>query len=272
MPRLPRADWYDLTRDKNWDLTYVTEDEAFPPQLSNGFGVPMHDWWAWDEPYKLAYTEYVHNQAGKDQGLFSVNNVVGRSGIFDNLDPGWKAAVVAHYGAIAVAWRNMATFGCLDETRHGQLQTYFPYQALAKEPRLDWAHKAYHTNEWGIIAARHLFDDMFSANDAVSMAIQLTFTFETGFTNQQFLGMASDAMKVGDLDFGALISSIQTDEARHAQQGEPTLKVLTAAGKADIAQNLLDRMFWRAWKLFALLTGLAMDYYTPLEHRTHSFK
>ena len=31
-------------------------------------------------------------------------------------------------------------------------------------------------------------------------------------------------------------------------------------------------MFWRAWKIFSLLTGLSMDYYTPLEHRTHSFK
>ncbi len=291
MPALPRSEWYDLTRDMNWDLTYVTEDEAFPPALSNSFGVPAEDWWTWDEPYKIAYTEYVHNQAGKDQGLFSVNNVVSRSSIFENLDPGWKAAILAHYGAIAVAeyqasigearmarfgraaaWRNMATYGTLDEMRHGQLQTYFPYQALNKEPRLDWAHKAYHTNEWGIIAARHVFDDMFTANDAVSTAIQLTFTFETGFTNLQFLGMAADAMKVGDLDFGALISSIQTDEARHAQQGEPTLKVLVKAGKTEIAQNLLDKMFWRAWKLFSLLTGLSMDYYTPIEHRTHSFK
>ena len=291
MPNLPRSEWYDLTRDMNWDLTYVTEDQAFPPQLSNSFGVPAEDWWEWDEPYKIAYTEYVHNQAGKDQGLFSVNNVISRSSIFENLDPGWKAAILAHYGAIAVAeyqasigesrmgrfgraaaWRNMATYGTLDEMRHGQLQTYFPYQALNKEPRLDWAHKAYHTNEWGIIAARHVFDDMFTANDAVSTAIQLTFTFETGFTNLQFLGMAADAMKVGDLDFGALISSIQTDEARHAQQGEPTLKVLMKAGKTDVAQNLLDKMFWRAWKLFSLLTGLSMDYYTPIEHRTHSFK
>lgn len=291
MPRLSRSEWYDLTRDMNWDLTYISEDEAFPPELSNSFGVPAHDWWVWDEPYKITYTEYVHNQAGKDAGVYSVNNVLNRSHIFDNLEPGWKAAVIAHYGAIAVAeyqagigearmgrfgraaaWRNMATFGTLDETRHGQLQTYIPYQALAKEPRLDWAHKAYHTNEWGIIAARHLFDDMFTANDAVSTAIQLTFTFETGFTNLQFLGMAADAMKVGDYDFGALIASIQTDEARHAQQGEPTIKVLVKAGKADVAQNLLDRMFWRAWKVFALLTGLSMDYYTPLEHRTHSFK
>ena len=114
---------------------------------------------------------------------------------------------------------------------------------------------------------------MFTANDAVSTAIQLTFTFETGFTNLQFLGMAADAMKVGDLDFGALISSHPDRRGPARAAGRADLKVLVeTAGKADVAQNLLDKMFWRAWKLFSLLTGLSMDYYTPLEHRTHSFK
>ena len=96
--------------------------------------------------------------------------------MFEELDPGWKSAIIAHYGAIAIpeylvsigesrmgrfgraaAWRNTATFGCLDETRHGQIQTYFPYTLLGKEPWMDWAHKTLHINEWGAIAARHLF-------------------------------------------------------------------------------------------------------------------
>jgi toluene monooxygenase system protein A len=291
MPGLTRSEWYDLTRDMNWTLSYVDQEDAWPQDLSNTYGIPAESWWVWDEPYKVTYSEYVHNQVGKDAGVYSVNSVIGRSRMFDELDPGWKSAIIAHYGAIAVpeyiagigesrmgrfgraaAWRNMATFGCLDETRHGQIQTYFPYTLLGKEPRMDWAHKALHTNEWGAIAARHLFDDMFTANDAVSTAIQLTFTFETGFTNLQFLGMAADAMNVGDLDFGALISSIQTDEARHSQQGEPTIKLLVEHGRGDIAQKLVDHMFWRSWHVFALLTGISMDYYTPLEHRTHSFK
>ncbi len=292
MPALRRSDWYDLARDLNWNLSYVTEDEAFPEVMSNNYGItPNEKWWGWDEPYKVSYREYVHNQHGKDASVYSVNSVIARSRMFEELDPGWKSAIVAHYGAIAVpeylaglgesrmgrfgraaAWRNMALFGTLDETRHGQIQTYFPYTLLDKEPRMDWAHKALHTNEWGAIAARHLFDDMFTANDAVSTAIQLTFTFETGFTNLQFLGMAADAMEVGDLDFGALISSIQTDESRHAQQGEPTVKILVENGYADVAQRLVDHMFWRSWHVFALLTGLSMDYYTPLEHRSHSFK
>ena len=291
MPRRERAQWYDLTRDMNWTPRYVTDEQLFPPQLSNSFGIPTPEWWGWDEPYKVTYPEYVHNQHGKDASVYAVNAVLGRSKVFEQLDPGWKAAILAHYGAIAVAeyvagigesrmarfgraaaWRNMATYGTLDETRHGQIQTYFPYGLLAKEPRADWAHKAYHTNEWGIIAARSLFDDMFAANDAVSTAIQLTFTFETGFTNLQFLGMAADAMKVGDVDFGSLISSIQTDEARHAQQGEPTIKLMVEKGKKAEAQALVDHMFWRSWRVFSLLTGLSMDYYTPLEQRAHSFK
>src|SRR5262249_50839123 len=108
----------------------------------------------------------------------------------------------------------------------------------------------------GAIALRHVFDDMFTANDAVSTAIQLTFTFETGFTNVQFLGMAADAMEMGDVEFSTLISSIQTDEARHAQQGEPTLRLLIQHGRKAEAQRLIDVMFWRSWRAFALLTGL----------------
>lgn len=291
MPRLGRSEWYDLTRDMNWTLSYVDEEQAWPEDLSTSYGVPTEKWWTWDEPYKITFPEYVHNQAGKDAAVYAVNSALNRSKLFEQLDPGWKSAILAHYGAIAVpeyvasigearmgrfgraaAWRNMALYGTLDETRHGQIQTYVPYGLLEKEPRADWAHKAMHTNEWGAIAARSLFDDMFAANDAVSTAIQLTFTFETGFTNLQFLGMAADAMKVGDVDFSSLISSIQTDEARHAQQGEPTMKILIENGHKDVAQGLIDRMFWRAWKVFALLTGPSMDYYTPLEHRTHSFK
>ncbi len=291
MPGLARSEWYDLARDMNWKLSYVDDEDVWPKDLSNNFGIPTEKWWGWDEPYKVTYTEYVHNQAGKDASVYAVNAVLGRSKVFEKLDPGWKSAIIAHYGAVAVpeyvagiaearmgrfgraaAWRNMATYGTLDETRHSQIQTYVPYGLLEKEPRADWAHKAMHTNEWGVIAARSLFDDMFSANDAVSTAIQLTFTFETGFTNLQFLGMAAEAMNVGDVDFSSLISSIQTDEARHAQQGEPTIKILIANGHKDTAQALVDHMFWRTWHVFALLTGLSMDYYTPLEHRTHSFK
>ncbi|MFI0928459.1 YHS domain-containing protein [Streptomyces sp. NPDC021012] len=291
MPALPRSAWYDLTRDMNWTLSYVDEDRAFPQDVSNTYGVPTEAWWEWDEPYKITYPEYVHNQAGKDAAVYAVNQVAARSHVYERLDPGWRAAVLAHYGvtplseylgAIAegrmarfgrsAAWRNMAVFGTLDEIRHAQIQAYFAYSLLGREPRADWAHRTFHTQHWGAIAARAAFDDTFGGNDAVSTAIQLTFALETGFSNLQFLGMAAEALEVGDLEFAALISSIQTDEARHAQQGEPTIKVLLKAGRKDVVQELVDVAFWRVWRIFALLTGMSMDYYTPLEHRSQSFK
>ncbi|WP_236056907.1 YHS domain-containing protein [Mycobacterium sp. SM1] len=275
----------------NWSLRYVTPEAAFPREMSDDFGIPLSEWWAWDEPYKVAYREYAHNQAEKEAMVYAVNAAVARSSLIEKLDPGWKAAITAHYGAIAMpeyaitmgesrmarfgraaAWRNTATYGTLDETRHGQIQAAFAYGLLPKEPRMDWAHKLLHTNDWGAIAVRSFDDDIFTANDAVRTAIQLTFATETGFTNLQFLGMAAEAMRVGDVSFGSLLSSIQTDEARHAQQGEPTLKVLLANGKKAEAQQLIDVAFWRNWRLFALLAGPSMDYYTPLESREMPFK
>jgi len=160
----------------------------------------------------------------------------------------------------------------MDESRHAQIQLYFPHSYCAKDRQFDWAHKAYHTNEWGAIAARHTFDDLFLARSATDIAVMLTFAFETGFTNMQFLGLAADAAEAGDYTFSSLISSIQTDESRHAQIGGPALQILIAHGRKEEAQKLVDVAIARAWRLFCLLTGTAMDYATPLEHRKQSFK
>lgn len=59
----------------------------------------------------------------------------------------------------------------------------------------------------------------------------LTFGFETGFTNLQFIAYAAMADKAGDFLFGNTTASIQTDEARHAQIGRPVLKTF-----ADVAK------------------------------------
>src|SRR5262245_17565394 len=155
----------------NWNFKYVTEEEVFPEVLSQSHGIPAAARWNWDEPYKISYREYVHNQAAKDAGVYSVRSAIARSRLFEHLDPGWKSTLIAHYGPTAIseylawlgearmgrfgraaAWRNMALYGTLDETRHAQIQLAFPYALLDKEPGFDWAHKAMHTNEWLVIA------------------------------------------------------------------------------------------------------------------------
>jgi toluene monooxygenase system protein A len=291
MAVLNRMDWYDVARTTNWTPKYVKEDELFPPELSGSYDIPMEKWETYDEPYKQTYPEYVKVQREKDAGAYSVKAALERSRMFENADPGWQSVLKAHYGAIprgeyaassaearmmrfskAPGMRNMATLGSMDEIRHTQLQLYFPHEHVSKDRQFDWAHKAFDTNEWAAIASRHFFDDIMMTRDAISVGIMLTFGFETGFTNMQFLGLAADAAEAGDFTFSSLISSIQTDESRHAQIGGPALQILIENGKKDEAQKKVDIAFWRAWRLFSVLTGPIMDYYTPLEHRKQSFK
>ncbi|MGU7814810.1 toluene monooxygenase [Burkholderia sp. AW49-1] len=291
MALLERSAWYDIARSTNWTPKYVTESDLFPDIMTGAQGIPMETWEGYDEPYKTSYSEYVRIQREKDAGAYSVKAALERSRMFEDADPGWLSILKSHYGAIALGeyaamsgearmarfgrapgMRNMATFGMLDENRHGQLQLYFPHDYCHKDRQFDWAHKAYHTNEWGAIAARSTFDDLFMARSALEIAVMLTFAFETGFTNMQFLGLAADAAEAGDFTFASLISSIQTDESRHAQIGGPALQILIANGRKEEAQKLVDIAIARAWRLFCLLTGTAMDYATPLHHRKQSFK
>ena len=290
MAKLKREQWFDLTRDVDWEFTHVDHEAVYPEWISGTGKIPLDDWKQWKEPYVTSYPEYVATQAEKDAGAYSVKAALERSSVFDTLDEGWKSAAKMHFGGIALiefiavpaelkmarfglapSWRNTAVYGALDEIRHTQLNMWFAHELVEKDPQFDWTQKAYHTNEWGIIAARAVFDGLMMNPNAVDTAIQLPFTFETGFTNLQFVGLASDALASGDINFANMISSIQTDEARHAQQGGPTLEILMEHDPKR-AQWVIDKTFWAAARLFSVLTGPAMDYYTPLEHRKQSYK
>jgi len=288
--RMPHETWYDIARDLDWELSYVDYEAVFPEWMCGQGKVPRQAWAKWDESYKVTYPEYVATQREKETGAYSVKAVLQKSRVFDQLDEGWKSVAKEHFGAVALvedlavyaelrmarfglspAWRNMAVFGALDETRHAQISLYFPHGLLGKDPQYDWAHKAYQTNQWGIIAARAAFDGMMMNPNVVDVAIQLPFTFETGFTNVQFVALAADALEAGDINFANMISSIQTDEARHSQQGGPTLEILVEHDPRR-AQWIIDKTFWVSARLFAILTGPAMDYYTPLPMRKQSYQ
>ncbi len=248
MPQLKREDWFDLGRRLDWTPKYVPREELFPDFASDGSNLPAAAWEQWDEPYKVSYREYVDTQRQKDESLYGVKTAVARTRYVEGADPRWRAIIKEHYGgrvgrrvlrlasseaklarfAPSAAWRSVAPLGTPDEHRHGQVQLFFPHSYVKLDEQFDWAHKMYHTNEWGTIAARSLFSDLFLAGTAVDAAIAETFVFETAFTNLQFLGMASDALKAGDVEFSSLLQSIQTDEARHSQQGAAVIEVSAA--------------------------------------------
>jgi toluene monooxygenase system protein A len=223
----------------------VSEEELFPVDMHGLPYLPIDVWSElFDAPYKVTYREYVRNQRDKDTRVFAVRESATRFELDRKLDvtyhtgafcfhitivpvPEYTAVIgegrMARFGK-AGEWRNLATFGAMDETRHAQLQMLLSHDKLGASPLFVWGHKLHWADGWVPIASRKFFDDIITAADALENAIMLTFGFETGFTNLQFVAYAAMANKVGDYEFSTAIQSIQTDEARHAQIGHPVLK------------------------------------------------
>lgn len=286
-----REKWLDIARKVDWQYSYVKEEEVFPAEISGRPWLDHAAWAEWNEAYRTTYRDYVANQRSKDDSVMGVRSVLSKARLGEELDRGWVQLLKFHYGALALAeyagavaelrmarfgrdsaWRTMATLGALDEIRHTQIALLLGHDLLRLDGNFDWTHRAYHTDEWVMIAAKHLFDDMFLAADAIDVAVQLNFVFETGFSNLQFMAMAAIADNAHDHLFEKALASIQTDESRHAQIGHPVLRILIDHGDKARAQYLVDKMWWRCWRLFIALTGTAMEYLTPVRARTRSFR
>jgi toluene monooxygenase system protein A len=289
-PMIKRDEWLDLARKLDWRYSYVPDDEIFPETVSGHPWLPHDAWQSWDEPYRTTFAEYVANQHSKEDAVLAVRDAVGRIEDFEKLDRGWLSAVKLHAATLPLAefaavignlraarfgrdsaWRTTATFGALDEARHTQIPLLVMHELVRWDRQFDWTHKFLHTNDWVAIAGRHLVDELLLTSNPIEFAIGTNFVFETGFTNLQFVGLSSVAHLAGDRMFEKMVQSIQTDEARHAQIGGPVLRTVVEHDKA-YAQYLVDKWFWRSWLFFAVVTGFAMDYLTPVHKRQQSFK
>jgi toluene monooxygenase system protein A len=290
MPKLNRDDWLDLARKLDWNYSYVREEDAFPEPVSGRPWLSHAEWQDWDETYRTTYAEYVATQSAKDATVQAVREAVGHAEDFGKLDRSWLNVLKMHAATMTFtefaavtgnlraarfgrdgAWRSAATFGALDEVRHTHIPLLLMHELLPWEPQFDWTHRLFHTNNWLAIAARHLVDEMVVGTDPIEFAIATNVVLETGFTNLQFIGLSAMSHEVGDRMFETMVTSIQTDEARHAQIGHPVLATLIRHDR-ERAQYLIDKWFWRSWSFFAVITGFSMDYLTPLAHRRSSFK
>ena len=219
-----------------------------------------------------------------------MRDAIGKLEDFQALDPSWLSALKLHAATLPLAefaavvgnlraarfgrvsaWRSAALLGGLDELRHTQIPLLLMHELVRWDSQFDWTHKFLHTNNWVAIAGRHLIDELLLGADPIELAIGTNVVFETGFTNLQFVALSSVAHQVGDRMFEKMLTSIQTDEARHAQIGPAVLRVVAQHDRSYV-QYLVDKWFWRSWLFFAVVTGFAMDYLTPLQHRRQSFK
>lgn len=291
MALLERSAWYDLARSTNWTPQFITEEELFPSIQSDPFGIPMSEWETYDEPFKVSYREYVQLQREKDSGAYSVKAALSRSKFHETAYAGYLSILKWHYGSNALgeyaacfpagrmvrfakppSMRNMCVFFALDELRHTQIELFHAHELVKLDRQFDWALKAHHTMNIAALPGRHAADDIMMTRDVVTSSIMINLAFETGITNVQMVAMSADAANIGDFSFANLITSVQSDEARHAQIGTPLVAILVRNGKKAEAQRAIDIGLWRMWKSYSLFSGVPMDYGIPLDKRDRSFK
>jgi toluene monooxygenase system protein A len=278
-----RDEWLEFARKLDWTYSYVREEDVFPEAISGRPWLPHDKWKNWDDPFRTSYSEYVATQSAKSEAASLEQNP-------EKLPASWLNALKLHFATFTLAeyaavignlraarfgrdsaWRNAALLGALDELRHTQIPLSAAHKLLPTDGQFAWTHTFFHTNNWVAIAARHMVDELLLAADPIEFAIGCNFVFETGFTNLEFVGVSAAARAVGDRAFEKMLTSIQSDEARHAQIGPAVMRILVQHDRPRV-QYLVDKWFWRSWLFTAIVAGFTLDYLTPLEARTQSFK
>lgn len=286
---LKNEEWLDLARNVHWQPSYVNEEELFP-KVQVGPVNDVESFRSWEEPFKTTYFDYVKNQTKKTEAIESIRKALANKNTYDRLPASWLSALKLYSATFSLAefaatvgnlraarfapnsaWRQCALLGALDEYRHTEIPLLVMHDWLKNDVQFDWTHYFYHSNNWVAIAARHMIDELLLGSNATEFALATNFVFETGFTNLQFVGLSAMADDAGDDLFEEMIKSIQTDEARHAQIGPAVLEIIAKTNR-DYAQGILDKWFWRSWRLFSVVTGFSMDYFAPLNSRKMSFK
>src|SRR5689334_20097581 len=214
---LKRDDWLDLARKVDWELSYVSERDAFPEIQSGRPWLPGTAWAGWDEPFRTSYSEYVTQQHAKEASVYAVRDALGGVDDYRKLPAPWLSGLKLHAATLPLAefaavvgnlraarfgrrgaWRSAALFAALDEMRHTQIPLLLMHDLVRWDPQFDWTHRFFHSNTWVAIAARHIMDELLLASDPIEFAIATNFVFETGFTNLQFVGLSAIARTVGD--------------------------------------------------------------------------
>src|SRR5579859_6828322 len=97
--RLSRDDWYDISHDVDWTLSYVEHTEAFPDEWTGSKEIPQEAWRSWEEPFRVSYRDYVKVQREKEAAVAGIRDVVKRAHLYEKLPPSFAAVSHLHMGA-----------------------------------------------------------------------------------------------------------------------------------------------------------------------------
>jgi phenol hydroxylase P3 protein len=275
-----RERYAQLTRGLDWQPSYVTEDELYP--YTKFEGIKIHDWDAWEDPFRLTVDAYCKYQSEKDKRLYAVlDSFAQGQGHLQATDARYinslrlflQGVTPLEYQAhrhFAYLARHLNGPGprfaslcqSIDELRHNQTETHAIsmynkyYDGLHDPNRM-------HDRVWYLSVPKSFFDDGLSAGPFEFMTA-ISFSFEYFLTNLLFVPFMSGASFNGDLSTMSFGFSAQSDESRHMTLGLEVIKFLLEQHEDNlpIVQKWIDKWFWRGTRLLVIV-AMMMDYMLP---------
>ena len=281
--KLPLKQRYSLlTRDLDWEPSYVEKEKLFP--YTSYEGIKVHDWDGWEDPFRLTVDAYYKYQAEKDKRLYAVLDGFAQSqGHLTLSDASYLNAIKLFIQGVTpleyAAHRHFAYLGrylegpaprfaalCqrVDELRHCQTQIH----TISNYNKYYGGFHSWATQKdkvWYLSVPKSFFDDAMTAGP-FEFLIAISFSFEYLLTNLLFVPFMSGASFNGDMPTMSFGFSAQSDESRHMTLGLEAIKFLLEQdeGNVPIIQEWIDKWFWRAYRVAALVAAM-MDYMLPKE-------
>ena len=280
-PKLSMRDRYRLlTRDLDWTPTYVEPRDVYP--YTRYEGIKIHDWDAWEDPFRLTIDSYSKYQAEKDKKLYAViDGFAQGQGHLSLTDARYinslklflqgvtplEYAAHRHFGYLArhldgPGARFASLCQSIDELRHCQTEIHTISQYNKYYGGLHDFGKM-HDRVWYLSVPKSFFDDGISAGP-FEFLTAISFSFEYMLTNLLFVPFMSGASFNGDLATMTFGFSAQSDESRHMTLGLEVLKFILEQDEDNvpIIQDWVDKWFWRGYRLLGLVSAM-MDYMLP---------
>ncbi|MDE3011004.1 MAG: YHS domain-containing protein [Pseudomonadota bacterium] len=269
-----------MTRGLAWETSYEPMEAVYPQMAYEGLRI--HNWDAWEDPFRMTMDAYWKYQAEKERKLYAIIDAFAQNnGHLGVTDARYINALKIFLSAVPMleynAHRGFARLGremrgvgpqiacqmqAIDELRHAQTQIH----SLSNYNRFyngfhDWKHMS--DRVWYLSVPKSFFEDACTCGP-FEFIIAISFSFEYVLTNLVFMPFISGAAYNGDLGAMTFGFSAQSDEARHMTLGLEVIKFMLEQDPANlpIIQRWIDKWTWRGVRLLTIVAML-MDYMLP---------
>jgi len=269
-----------MTRGLDWETSYQPMDKVYP--YAKFEGIKIHDWDAWEDPFRLTMESYWKYQAEKERKLYAIIDAFAQNnGQLNVTDARYINAIklflqgvtsleyAAHRGYAHVGRhfpgagvRVACQMQAIDELRHAQTQihTLSQYNKYFNGFH-DWRYMF--DRVWYLSVPKSYFEDAMTSGP-FEFVTAISFSFEYVLTNLLFMPFMSGAAYNGDMATLTFGFSAQSDESRHMTLGLEVIKFMLEQDEANvpIVQAWIDKWFWRGYRLLTLV-AMMMDYMLP---------